>query len=81
MYVLASIGLIGVAHFAFSFVAKTPMGLAPLCAIAGGVGLVAHMVFAFYSGRVKRFLLWAAWVQSAILIALAFYVGGALCQQ
>jgi hypothetical protein len=80
MYALASIGLIGVAYFTLSFAKTSPVGFAPICVISGMAGLIAHLVFSFYSSRAKRFLFWMGWIQSAILIALAFYVGGVSCQ-
>lgn len=80
MYLLASIGMIGLVNFALSFVSKTPVGVAPFCGLLGGTGLLLHGVYAYYSSRVKRSLFWLVWMQSAFLVALTFYAGSLQCQ-
>jgi hypothetical protein len=80
MYALASIGMVGLVNFVLSFVSKTPMGVAPFCGVLGGLGLLLHGIYAYYSSRVKRSLFWLVWMQSAFLVALTFYAGGLSCQ-
>jgi len=79
MYGLASIGAIGLINFILSFITKTPAPLGPMCAIAGGIGLVIHGIYCYGTAKARKALFWAAWIQSALLVALSFYVGGKLC--
>jgi hypothetical protein len=79
MYGLASVGAIGLINFSLSFITKTPAPLGSMCAIAGGIGLVIHGVYCYGTAKARKALFWAAWLQSALLVALSFYIGGKLC--